>query len=138
MYGIRWYVMGRHSTTIMSVKHNIIPDSDKFLVADTSSSYLSSQHTPEVEECSTAKLLDPLLDNETFKSECERDFTLNFNDCTSIIVNEKSKSSYDVIMKEESLCYITGYVAFKIQNKYPDLGEKTKNVCKTEDDYKYI
>lgn len=31
-------------------------------------------------------------------------------------------------MKEESLCYTTGYVIFKLKSKYPDLGTKSKDV----------
>lgn len=31
-------------------------------------------------------------------------------------------------MKEESLCYTTVYVVFKLKSKYPDLGTKSKDV----------
>lgn len=41
-------------------------------------------------------------------------------------------------MKEESLRHTTGYVVFKLQSKYPDLGTKSKDVSNNEGDCKWI
>lgn len=42
------------------------------------------------------------------------------------------------VMKEESLCYTTRYVVFKLKSKYPVLGTKSKDVSNNEGDYKWI
>lgn len=67
----------RHSTTIVSVNLNTLPDTDDSLTAGTSSSCLPSEHIKEAEECSTAKLLG--IDNKSLQLECDEDYTLEFS-----------------------------------------------------------
>lgn len=81
------YVMERHSTTIMSVNLNTLPDTDESLTAGTSSSCLPSEHIKEAEECSTAKLLGPLIDNKSLQLECDEDYTVDFSG-SSLVVNK--------------------------------------------------
>lgn len=77
--------MERHSTTIMSVNLNTLPDTDESLTAGTSSSCLPSENIKEAEECSTAKLFGPLIDNKSL--HVMNDYTLDFSG-SSLVVNK--------------------------------------------------
>lgn len=82
--------MVRHGKTfnkIMSVNHNTLPDTDESLTAGTSSSCLPSEHIKEAEECSTAKLLGPLIDNKSLQLECDEDYTVDFSG-SSLVMNK--------------------------------------------------
>lgn len=133
IYRMRWFVMGKHSTTMRSVKKNIESDTEECLTANERTS--CTPNASELEEvCPTAKLLSQFLKNTDLETEDTEDYSLQL--CSdNFVFNMKNDSD---IMKCEGLRYLTGYVAFKLQEKYPDLGKKSSTVCENNHEFSWI
>lgn len=110
MYRMRWYLLGKYTSTAFILKSNIEPDDEHCL------SVSKERRNSEVEceeICPTANLLNKLVENSDTIEECD--------DTIFEHTPTHENSGYDVI-KEEGLQYLTGYVALKLCNKYPQLG----------------
>lgn len=80
--------------------------------------------------CSTAPaILEPTSNpkNESWERWSWSDYTSHEN----LIIWFAVRDEFDIA--KEGLAYVTGYVAFRLRNKYPDLGRKTKNLEKDDD-----
>lgn len=118
MYRMRWYIMGKHSSTVFAVKSNIKPD-DEVCLSSPGSMDVSEEH------CPTAVIISNLMkgvndenvddDDDAFFSDLDYLETQTFQEDA----NQENK------IKDEGLKYISGYVAFKLKNKFPQLGVKT-------------
>uniref|UniRef100_A0A1B6CHC7 Transposable element P transposase n=1 Tax=Clastoptera arizonana TaxID=38151 RepID=A0A1B6CHC7_9HEMI len=136
---MRWFIMGKHCTTVMSVKHNIEPDNEECLASsDITSIETTSPNTVE-EECASAKLLASLLQQSASNNDEEEELSWDLY-AAHVIDTEKptqleEESNY---MKIESLRYVTGYVAFKHQNKFPELGTKDNCASNVTQEFSWI
>lgn len=110
IYRMRWFIMGRYSSAMMSVKSNTAPDSEECF---------SSGGLCMEEVCQTSQLLGP-LNEETDNTDSD------LNDVYSVDEGLLITENIQELIHSESLRYVAGYVAFKLQDKYPTLGTATK------------
>lgn len=125
---MRWFIMGKHCTTVMSVKHNTEPDNEECLASIAMQTMETTCPNTVEEECPSAKLLAPLLQQSALNNDEEEELSWDLyaaheiDSETTIQLEEETNN-----MKMESLRYVAGYVAFKLQSKFPELG--TKDSC---------
>ncbi|KAG8246540.1 hypothetical protein J6590_082470 [Homalodisca vitripennis] len=122
LYRMRWFIMGKHSTTVMSVKHNTESDNEECLA----SSDITTHATDE--ECASAKQRAPLIqqrNDEEKEGSWDLYVTHQVESESAIQLDEDTDK-----MKIESLRYVTGYVTIKLQKKYPAIG--TKGTCASQ------
>lgn len=116
MYRMRWYIMGKHSSTVFSVKSNIKPDDEVCLSSP------SSINVPE-EQCPTAVIISNLMQGIDDENVDDDNFFSDL-DCLETQAFQQDANPEDKI-KYEGLKYISGYVAFKLKKKFPQLGVRT-------------
>ena len=142
-YRLRWYIMGKHSSTTFKVNNNVQPDSETCLTGDTTAvnDADADSNSSNNEICTTAYMCSKLHDdkfaevNEPIENEIVNTSANYFYDHQ----NEEQDDS-DIISKE-ALRYLTGYVAFKLKCKYPCLGQKmsdTNEMTKREENLTWI
>lgn len=118
-YRMRWFIMGKHSSTMLSVKTNTAPDTEECMTSNNH--ILKSLETEEV--CPTAQVLAQFCTVEKDSELLDKDDDYIQKMCDANVL--QSSDSSDII-RCEGLRYLTGYVAFKLKEKYPELGTKTR------------
>lgn len=146
---LKWYLLGRHSNTLLGNKTNTIDRSNDSCFTELAST-LDSDSCKVITESLFNKLIDK-SDTEKSKNlvntdeiildvdldntfiDIKNDLSLgNFNDHFKLLQHFEQETFSD-IMKDEGIKYLAGYIAFKFKNKYPELGQLTGDLKATTD-----